>query len=978
MERVNRFIRPTFAFLTLCDVFLRRMVRQKRVELYLTYAMDNIFSLLIIPNRRLGHIIMPYMITRGASAEFYQAAELVTLDNYEQSAPADDQGYIKELVKLVSYYEEQHLMKLFCKKKVTAKVFFDTLDEDLFSQHIRPHIDRQISKCLVIAEKYGIPMYRRDDRANLYPEDKVHFATEKAETVFAFTKSEDTLSYSLQLAVGDRSIALYNKYHVLLSNEPCHILIEDTLYHFPEIDGKKLKPFFDKQAVTVPPAFQEKYFEGFILNCIKKYSVKADGFSVEELHTVPVPQVIVEKDLAQKVCLQLYFTYGDKKYLYSNKVPFTVEMYRDGGYSYRKIFRNAPFEATICEKLKSWGIEFAPSGWLQPALDKEVLAWVSDNREFLLADGIEVTSDAGKSISLDAATIKLFVTANKDWFDVDALVMFGQLQVPFKVIRKYIAEGKREMPLSDGTVAIIPQEWFAQYGNLCRMSKENGESLHLSALHAGILPHENIEFADKDTFARIAQLSHDATDDVCLPAMLQASLRPYQHTGFQWMYHRYRYNIGACLADDMGLGKTVQTLALLAKAIEESEDRRASLIAMPASLVHNWAAEIEKFLPTAKVFVYYGAARISAEQFGEYDFILISYGLLRNDIALFEQYEFLYTVLDESQAIKNSTSKLYNAVLKLNTRFRLSLTGTPLENSLNDLWSQMNFLNHNMLGNNNFFKNTFLKPIEQNSETERDLLRQMIAPFILRRDKREVAPDLPPVTEQCIYCAMDEDQAALYEEEKSKARNLIYENIEENGLGNSSFQILQAIMSLRQLACHPVMFDAKQKATSGKFATVVKHLETILGEKHKVLMFSSFTKHLELFEEYFRINNISYSILTGSTGDRKSAVEQFENNPDCQVFLISLKAGGVGLNLTSADYVFMLDPWWNPAAEQQAVARAHRIGQDKPVFVYRFIAESTIEEKIITLQERKMELAELFVNNNTASLNLTDLQMILQ
>ena len=333
---------------------------------------------------------------------------------------------------------------------------------------------------------------------------------------------------------------------------------------------------------------------------------------------------------------------------------------------------------------------------------------------------------------------------------------------------------------------------------------------------------------------------------------------------------------------------------------------------------------------------------------------------------------FYYVILDESQYVKNPESKTYKAVIQLKSAHRLVLTGTPIENSLSDLWAQMNFLNPGLLGSYNWFQKTFITSIEKHSDPEQQkMLQYLIYPFILRRKKDEVARELPPLTEHIVYCAMAEEQEKLYEEAKSVIRNAILENIDKEGIKKSSFVVLQGLTKLRQLANHPSLLDKESEEVSGKFEQMLSMLENLVAENHKVLIFSSFVTHLQLIEERIKQQNWRYSLLTGKTTDREKVIGQFQNDPENYIFLISLKAGGVGLNLTAAEYVFITDPWWNPAAENQAISRAHRIGQQKNVFVYRFITENSIEEKIQVLKERKSSLADKFINSNNPFAEIT-------
>jgi SNF2 family DNA or RNA helicase len=351
--------------------------------------------------------------------------------------------------------------------------------------------------------------------------------------------------------------------------------------------------------------------------------------------------------------------------------------------------------------------------------------------------------------------------------------------------------------------------------------------------------------------------------------------------------------------------------------------------------------------------------------------------VLRNEIDLLKDVRFNFVILDESQTIKNPASKVYRSAVLLKAKHFLSLSGTPIENSLTDLWAQLNFLNRGMLGSLRSFREQFITPIEKNKDEKvQDALKRLVEPFIMRRRKQEVAPELPQLTEEVVYCNLSEEQRSIYEEEKSLVRNSILENIESVGYGQSAISILRGLTRLRQISNHPQMLEEYQHADSGKFDEVVRTIEALVEENHKVLIFSSFVKHLRIVEKQLEQTGIAYQMLVGSTTNRQQIVDGFQNNPSCHVFLISIKAGGVGLNLTAADYILVLDPWWNPAVENQAIARAHRIGQDKPVFVYRFISVGTVEEKIRRLQESKLLLSSHFVDNSNPLSAISQEQMM--
>jgi SNF2 family DNA or RNA helicase len=447
-------------------------------------------------------------------------------------------------------------------------------------------------------------------------------------------------------------------------------------------------------------------------------------------------------------------------------------------------------------------------------------------------------------------------------------------------------------------------------------------------------------------------------EEAVMPAKFRGKLRPYQKAGFNWLQFLNQYNFGGCLADDMGLGKTVQTLALL-QSIKEKNIKHATLLVMPTSLIYNWELEAKRFTPNLKILVYTGTNRNkNVERFQKYDLVLTSYGIVRLDIDILTSFYFNYVILDESQAIKNPSSNISKAVRKLKSKYRLILTGTPLENSTMDLWSQMTFLNPGLLGNQTFFKNEFLTPIEKKKDEAKTYkLNSIIKPFILRRHKSQVAKELPKKVESIKYCSMTSSQEETYEEAKSYFRNKILDEIEKNGIKKSHFLLLQGLTKLRQIANHPRMVNENYTGDSGKLDDVISMISNAISEGHKILIFSQFVKHLSILCEYLDENRIKYAYLDGSTKDRESQVRNFQENDEIRIFMISLKAGGLGLNLTKADYVFLLDPWWNPAVEQQAIDRAHRIGQENKVFTYKFISKNTVEEKILALQKNKLKLA---------------------
>jgi SNF2 family DNA or RNA helicase len=442
-------------------------------------------------------------------------------------------------------------------------------------------------------------------------------------------------------------------------------------------------------------------------------------------------------------------------------------------------------------------------------------------------------------------------------------------------------------------------------------------------------------------------------------------LRDYQQHGLNWLAFLDQNQLGGCLADDMGLGKTLQTITFLQHLKTTQKNKTTSLIIAPTSLIFNWNKEIEKFCPTLKILTFVGSERSHLiKDFEKYDIILSTYGSLLNDIEFLKDETFHYVILDESQAIKNPHSKRYKAVRLLKSYNRLVLTGTPIENNTFDLYAQLNFLNPGLLGNMSHFKTTFSDTIDKEKYVEASqLLSKIIAPFVLRRTKEDVAKELPEKTEDVIYCDMGKDQRKVYDFFKDKYRDYLLNKIDENGVAKSQMYILEGLTKLRQICNSTALINEEEDYGnfSVKTEILIEHIKEKTGH-HKILVFSQFVKMLQIIKTRLEEEDIPYEYLDGQTKDRQARVDNFQENKEVRVFLISLKAGGTGLNLTEADYVYIVDPWWNPAVENQAIDRCYRIGQSKKVMAYRMICNDTIEEKIVSLQSKKKKVAASIIS----------------
>jgi len=591
-------------------------------------------------------------------------------------------------------------------------------------------------------------------------------------------------------------------------------------------------------------------------------------------------------------------------------------------------------------------------------------------------------------INRATATLRVNITSGIDWFDLKTFVEFGDQQISFHDVRKALKRGEHYIKLADGSVGQIPEEWLEKYKHLWNLAEETEDGFRVSDFHLPLLDsllEENTTLQTPlELIQRRERFRHfERITPQPLPTGFTGELRPYQKHGFDWMHFLKEYRFGGILADDMGLGKTVQALAYLQSQQEQAQVQNAALLVVPKSLIANWQRKSEKFTPSLRFLEYMGNFRNKdTAAFDDYDVVLTTYGTMLRDIEILREYKFSHIILDESQAIKNPLAKSAKAARLLHGEHRIVMTGTPVENNTFELWSQFAFLNPGLLGSMDYFKHEFANPIESGGdERAAAILRSLVYPFILRRTKEQVAPELPPRTERIIYIDMDSAQKKFYSQTREKYRAELLGLIESEGMNDARFKILEGLLRLRQIAIHPALVDKNYKGESPKFEVLLETLETLQAENHKALIFSQFVETLKLVKHELDKRKIKYVYLDGKTQNRQSKVDEFQNNDSMPFFLISLKAGGVGLNLTAADYVIHLDPWWNPAVEMQASDRAHRIGQDKPVFIYKIIARDTVEEKILQLQEKKRALVKSLIATESScfkSLTKDDVKMLFE
>ena len=958
----------------------------------------------------IGYVVLPYACFRENDKfiTVHERLSVLNIGKYPEIKPAE-----AEFFKLSETFSNQSIIKQFSKKKETPKDFFAHLDKKLLDDMIRPFVERKLSQIFQILLENNIPLYNGKSGSNLYDEDHIRIESVSPEASLKFIRTPEGTQYKLRAFHENRELVLNNPDNAILVNEPCWYLAGNKLVRFKEqISGKLLIPFQKKDFVDIPKHIEYQYFSTFIRKIANRCDIEAEGFRLNDLQLQPRAVLSLETDLQGRSALILHFQYGDKMILANQpQQSFTTLLADKNGFIFNRFKRNKEWETAQVTFLKSKGLKKVEAAFVmaeqtpQPDSGYRMIEWLAANHAELYKHGFIVNQPDKKKYIFEVPVLELNLDSGFDWFDVMGTVVIHDLKIPFVKFRHHIINNIKEYELPGGEIVILPDEWFSRFQDIMFYAREQNQQIRLGKHHFKLLsaiPNPEVQ--------QLVE-SLDVPAQVELPPLAGVTLRPYQLAGFYWMHALLKQGLGGILADDMGLGKTLQTIALLAsrypatnrvddiemptvtrpanavpvqldlfsqaciadvpqpaKAVTKTDKERAlcSLVVLPASLIHNWLNELGRFAPWLRVLVHVGGAReMKTSVFKKYDVVLTTYGTLRNDIGLFSKYVFGHIILDESQNIKNPDSKAAQAVFSLQGMHRMVLTGTPIQNSLADIWSQFNFLNPGMLGSYQHFMKYYASPLSKNhGDLAGDKLRNMIGPFILRRTKEEVATELPALTETAVFCAMTDEQLSLYESEKSKIRNSILEKFENEGSSNASVLVLRSLMMLRQLANHPRMVEAASPAGSGKFSEVTENLETLLAENHKVLIFSSFVRHLKLVEEFCIDSGFRYAMLTGATTNREKVINSFKKDKDTQLFLISLKAGGVGLNLTEADYVFILDPWWNPAAEMQALNRAHRIGQDKNVFVYRFITKDTVEEKIVMLQQRKKQLADIFVTSD--------------
>lgn len=818
---------------------------------------------------------------------------------------------------------------------------------------------------------YGLP-----ENSTFQP---YHFENQKYDLKYSFVLTDASLSLHAHLICGESKVECQDIQYLVdepslfftkgfaaryIPNGPhdlfLHLIKEGPLYcHSNEIDqfiSKVIKIPFR----SFPPIPEKLGWRSVVPEC--KPLIR-----------------ILNNDLKAKRKAEICFRYEDKVYgACDQAMP-------DPDKKQKIIFlRDEKAEKTFLERVKSdpdFEISISPEGRHLLLLESKTL-FQGINK--LTSLGCDVEIEKSKIVQSGKFDVK--VTSGVDWFDVQGKISFDGVDYTIPEILKNL-QPDGWVKLKSNKLGIIPADVLEKYISMQSAGVIEGDKIKFHNQQAFLVDSlfsENWQVSVDKHFQQILSKikTFEKVKKVPTPKGFTGKLRDYQKDGLSWLNFLREYGFGGCLADDMGLGKTIQVLALLQHdKLQKNSGKAPSLIVMPKSLIYNWQDEFAKFLPKFRVAVYQGNSRRSLlDNLDKMDVLLVTYQTLRSDIECFSTKKFNFAILDEAQSIKNPGAQAAKAVKIIKSNHRLALTGTPIENHFGDLLSIFQFLNPGLYAGKSIGETNpeSLKSVSDHSE----LLLKGLRPFILRRTKEQVLKELPSKSEQVLFCEMGPEQKVEYDNLKEFYRNKLSTTISEKGLGQSKIFVLEALLRLRQMACHPALIhkDRKQEQ-SAKLEMFIEHLEEVIGSGHKLLVFSQFTSLLEIVTQHLSQKGFDFAYLDGQTKDRQAEVNKFQNDSSCKIFVISLKAGGVGLNLTAADYCFLLDPWWNPAVEAQAIDRIHRIGQKNKVFAYRMITKGTVEEKVLELQNQKRELSKALVSSDKSfmqKLKLEDLQWIFE
>jgi non-specific serine/threonine protein kinase len=819
----------------------------------------------------------------------------------------------------------------------------------------------------------------------------VEFYEETGQISLAIFRKNEEFVLQPAIMYSDHNIVLDDDVQVLTAN-PIYLLYQNKLHRVES----NMSAFFwinffrVQQQIVVPSADLQEFINSFVSKILPAFDWK----SLEEhlnIYELPLTSTkIYLQERAGQFSAEIKFQYKELEF---DAQPKTEKSLASQGKFLFIVKRDQERESEIRSSLQAHGLFYIQHRWqIDPQIN--VLDWIRLEIPKLEKHNVQFFGeDQLKRFRLqkEKVIIQLNISTHPDWLNVNFKIQMNNNVLDIPDFNEQIRKNKEYMRLKDGSYVFIGNDLLQKFKRFFSIVESCGTK-GLFKVKPTALPllQELTKISDilnvDEQYKELEKLYNQFNNiqPVRLSKQFNGELRDYQKAGLNWLMFLNRFRFGGVLADDMGLGKTIQVIALIQKLKNNKNLKNPALIVVPLTVLFNWYNEIDRFAPDLKVLRYQGQRadrQKRTKSFKRYHIVLLSYGIFLQDINILDKFSWDYLVLDESQKIKNPTTKTYQAAISINVSNRLCLTGTPVENSLMDLWAQLNFLNPGMLGTQKQFEQRFGKNGDIKDENQQ-LLKKIINPYILRRKKEDVLKELPERTDIIQMVDMTDLQNDIYMEWLKRFRNQVFDQMEKEGLNKVRIKVLEALTYLRQLACHPAIFDESIDVTeSGKVQLLEDMLEDIIEGNHKVLVFSQYVRFLSIVRKILHKNTWKYEYLDGSTRKREIPIKNFQNNRDIKIFLMSLKAGGLGLNLTAADYVIHLDPWWNPAVEQQATDRAHRIGQEKRVFVYKYIVKNSVEEKILELQKKKKEISDRFIVSEQGLVkNLTkeDLQYIFQ
>lgn len=764
------------------------------------------------------------------------------------------------------------------------------------------------------------------------------------------------------------------------------LLEKDGTLYLPSNSGELgILDLFKNGPISFPVSVKKEIVRKYIIPWMERYEVAiSDKLHITVCDPAIQPRVRLSELNESNLMIKPEFSYDGVEIEYSEE-PCYVEDTKTG---IRILRREKEEEKNLYEYLRSLHPSFSSQRnnqyYYLPFDDVMKRGWFIGMLRIVQEKGLSIHGFENLRkfrYTTHDPEIRMVAGNATECFELAVTIHWGSQAVSLKEIRHAILNHQDTIMLEDGTLGHIPEEWINQYSLLLRTATEQNGILRLHKMHYTLLEDILDKIEGKSIRREILErkkkmLEYDSAEKAPLSIEVKASLRPYQLSGFHWLQTLDELGWGGCLADDMGLGKTLQTISFL-QYVKEKYPGSTQLVVCPTSLIFNWENELQKFCPSMKFHVHYGSNReLSQTHFTDFDVVLTSYGVVRNDLDELSGFLWQYVILDESQAIKNPDARITKAIKELRSVNRVIISGTPVQNNTSDLFAQFSFLNPGLLGNREYFNREFAVPIDKLGSVEKTReLKKLIYPFTLRRTKEQVAKDLPDKTVSVLWCTMEAEQRRLYNHYRDGYKKRLLTKIDEEGIAKSGMDVLEALLRLRQLCDHPALVEKSPETSFGsvKIEELIREVQENAGN-HKLLVFSQFTQMLHLIRDEFQKAGITYCYLDGKTSlpNRKEQVTKFQDDESIKAFLISLKAGGVGLNLTVADYVYLVDPWWNPAAEQQAIDRAHRIGQKRKVFAYKMICKDTVEEKILKLQEKKQMLADDLIQEESGFVkNLT-------